>query len=246
MRRGLVAAALGIGAVAAWEAAQIARVARGEDRGGRADHAATLGTGLGAPLQLVLVGDSAVDGYGLSVEESLPRQIAARLASRTGRRVEVRSIAVSGATSSDVAEFQVPLLRAAGHLDAVVVGVGVNAALRRRSADEVRTATHAILDGLASAAPSAALAYVPCHDLTEAPGLGPLLRRVLGWRCRAVERAQRRVLEERGVPIAASDRRAPAEMFGDDGLHPGASGVEVISSLVVGALMTDGQPVEQH
>jgi lysophospholipase L1-like esterase len=241
-RRGLLAAALGLGAIAAWEAARVARVVRGVDPGGRADHADTLGTGLGAPLRLVLLGDSAVDGYGLAAEESLPRQVAARLASRTGRRVEVRSLAVSGAASTDVADFQVPLLRAAGRLDAVVVGVGVNDALQRRPADEVAAATHAIIDGLADVAPSAALAYVPCHDLTEAPGLGPVLRRVLGWRCRVVARTQRRILDERGVPIAAAGRRAPAGMFGDDGLHPGVDGIEVIASLVVGALMADGQP----
>lgn len=240
-RRGLLAAAVGLGAIAAWEATQVARVARGVDPGGRHDHAAMVGTGLGEPLRLVLLGDSAVDGYGLTAEASLPRQVAARLASRTGRRVGVRSLAVSGATSADVAASQVPLLRAAGALDAVVVGIGVNDALRRTSAAAVTTATHEILDGLAGVAPSAALAFVPCHDLTEAPGLGPVLRRVLGWRCRAVLRAQRRVLADRGVPVAISDRRAPAAMFGDDGLHPGASGIEVIASLVVGALMADGR-----
>lgn len=236
-RRGLLAAALGLGVVAAWEAAQVARVARGEDPGGRHDHRASLGTGLGAPLQLVLLGDSAVDGYGLRAEESLPRQVAARLASRTGRRVQVRSLAVSGARSRDVAEFQLPLLRAAGDVDAVVVGVGVNDALRRTAAGEVEAATQAILDGLDAHAPGAALAFVPCHDLTEAPGLGPVLRRVLGWRCRMVNSRQRAVLEERNVPVAEGSRRATPAMFGDDGLHPGADGIEVIASLVVGALV---------
>lgn len=241
MRRGVLAAVLGLGAVAAWEATQVARVARGVDPGGRGDHEATLGTGLGEPLQLVLLGDSAVDGHGLRAATSLPRQVAARLAERTGRRVHVRSLAVSGATSEDVARSQLPLLRAAGDVDAIVIGVGVNDALRRVPAADVATWTAAIVDGLSSVAPRAAVAFVPCHDLTEAPGLGPVLRRVLGWRCRTVRRAQRGVLAERGVPIAASDRRAPAAMFGDDGLHPGESGLEVIASLAVGALMTDGR-----
>lgn len=240
-RRGLLAAALGLGVVAAWEAAQVARVARQVDPGGRHDHAALLGTGLGEPLRLVLLGDSAVDGYGLATEESLPRQVAARLATRTGRRVQVRCLAVSGATSADVAALQLPLLRAAGEVDAVVVGVGVNDALKRVARADVTSGTHAIIDGLDQFAPEAALAFVPCHDLSEAPGPGPLLRRVLGWRCRMVERAQRRVLEERGVPIAAADRGATPDMFGEDGLHPGALGIEVISSLVVGALVADGE-----
>lgn len=236
-RRGLWAGLLGLGALAAWEVAAVARVARREDPGGRHDHDATLGTGLGEPLQVVFLGDSAVDGYGLPAEEALPRQVAARLANRTGRRVRVRSVAVSGATSADVAAFQLPLLRAAGEVDAVVVGVGVNDALQRVHGDAVTDATRAIVDGMRRTAPDAVFAYVPCHDLSAAPGLGPLLRRVVGWRCRAVARRQRAVLEELEVPIAAAERRGPPTMFGDDGLHPGAKGVEVIASLVVGALV---------
>ncbi len=235
-RRGLWAGLLGLGALAAWEVAAVARVARREDPGGRHDHDATLGTGLGEPLQVVFLGDSAVDGYGLPAEEALPRQVAARLANRTGRRVRVRSVAASGATSADVAAFQLPLLRAAGEVDAVVVGVGVNDALQRVRGDAVTDATRAIADGVRRTVPDAALAYVPCHDLSEAPGLGPVLRRVLGWRCRAVAGQQRAVLEELEVPVAAAERRGPPELFGDDGLHPGAQGVQVISSLVTGAL----------
>lgn len=236
-RRGLWAGLLGLGALAAWEVAAVARVARREDTGGRHDHDATLGTGLGQPLRVLFLGDSAVDGYGLRAEEALPRQVAARLANRTGRRVRVRSVAASGATSADVAAFQLPLLRAAAPVDAVVVGVGVNDALQRVRADAVRDATRAVVDGVRRAAPDAVLAYVPCHDLSEAPGLGPVLRRVLGWRCRAVAGQQRAVLDELDVPVAATGRRGPPEMFGDDGLHPGAQGIEVISRLVVGALM---------
>ena len=234
---GLWAGVLGLGALAAWEAAAVARVTRRVDPGGRHDHAATLGTGIGEPLRVVLLGDSAVDGYGLRAEESMPRQVAARLANRTGRRIEVRSTAVSGATTADVAAFQVPLLRAAGQIDAVVVGVGVNDALQRVRADAITAATREVVTAVRGLVPDAALAYIPCHDLTEAPGLGPVLRRVLGWRCRRVAQLQRRALDELDVPVAAADRRGTARMFGDDGLHPGVRGVEVISSLVVSALV---------
>lgn len=242
-RRGLWAGLLlGVGAVlAALELAAVARVARREDPGGRHDHAATLGTGPGEPLQVVFLGDSAVDGHGLQAEEALPRQVAVRLANRTGRRVRVRSVAVSGATSVDVAAFQLRLLQAAGEVDAVVVGVGVNDALQRVRGDAITDATRAVVDGVRGIAPDAALAYVPCHDLTRAPGLGPVLRRVLGWRCRAVARRQGAVLGGLDVPVAAAARHGGREMFGDDGLHPGATGVEVISSLVTDALVSSAR-----
>lgn len=236
-RRGLWAGLLGLGAVAAVEAVALARVARGEDPGGRHDHAATLGSGLGEPLRLVLLGDSAVDGYGLQAEESLPRQLAARVSSRTGRRVHVRSLAVSGAATADVAALQVPLLRAARPVDAVVVGVGVNDAIQRVRSQAVADGTRAVVDGIRAVAPEAALAYVPCYDLSTAPGLGPVLRWVLGWRCRLVARHQSAVLEELDVPVAAFDRPGPAGMYGADGLHPGRAAIEAVSSLVAGVLV---------
>lgn len=240
-RRGIVTtvAGVGLGALAARELLAFARVRGGTDPGGRHDHRATVGSGLGEPLELVLLGDSAVDGYGLSAEASLPRQVAARLSSRTGRRVRVRSLAVSGATTADVASFQLPLLRATGPVDAVVVGVGVNDAIQRVDLDAVEQGTRAIVDGVLATATDTALAYVPCHDLSVAPGLGPVLRRALGWRCRRVAARQLGVLEDLAVPVARADRPGTATMFGEDGLHPGARGVEVIASLVVGALVAD-------
>jgi lysophospholipase L1-like esterase len=236
-RTGGIAGITGLAALAAWEATVLARAVRVGDPGGRADHAGTVGSGLGEPLRLVLLGDSAVDGYGLPAEQALPRQLAVRIAIATGRRVAVRSIAVSGATSRDVASFQVPLLRAAGQVDAVVVGVGVNDALRRVRAPEVEDATRATVEGVRGVVPDATFVYVPCHDLTEAPGFGPVLGRVVGLRCRTVARRQHRVLEDLHVEVAETDRRGTPEMFGPDGLHPGAAGVEVIASLIAGRLV---------
>ena len=226
----------GLGLVAAVEAAAVRRVRRGGDPGGR-DHAVTVGEGIGEPLALVLLGDSAVDGHGLDGSGALPRQLAARVARATGRRVRVRSVAVSGATTSDVAAFQLPLLRAAGHVDAVLVGVGVNDVLRRTGAGALREATHQLVLGLRAAAPDAALALGTCPDLSSAPGLGPVLRRVVGLRCRRVARLQRAVLDEHGVPAVASDEVPAATMFGPDGLHPGAAGVEALADLAVGVLV---------
>lgn len=236
-RRGLWAGLLGLGALAAWEAVAVVGVIRREDPWAPRDHAATVGIGPGAPLRLVLLGDSAVDGHGLHVEQSLPRQLAARVGARTGRRVRVRSLAVSGATSADVAALQLPGLQATGEVAAVVVGVGVNDALQRVPVDAVAEATRAVVSGVRAIAPGAALAYVPCHDLTRAPGLGPVLRRAVGWRCRRVARCQRAVLEHLRVPVAMADRHETADVFGDDGLHPGARGVEIVASLVSAALL---------
>lgn len=226
-----------LGAVAAWETAAVARVVRHEDGGGRADHADTVGEGVGEPLRLVLLGDSAVDGYGLTAPESLPRQLAARVSVATGRRVRVRSLAVSGATTADVVTGQLPLLRAAGRVDAVLVGVGVNDVLRRTATGALVEATTAMAGGLHAIVPDAALAVVVCHDLSSAPGLGPLLRRLVGARCRVVARHQRRVLAAVDVPVVPLDGPGDPSMYGRDGLHPGASAVAAIASRAASTLV---------
>lgn len=238
-RRALaVATSVVAGVVAAREVASIARLRGTADPGGRADHAATVGEGIGQPLRLLLLGDSAVDGFGLTVAASLPRQVAARLSVATGRRVDVRSVAVSGARTADVLQFQLPLARAAGRVDALVVGVGVNDALGRTDGGSLERDTAALADGLHRVAPGAATAFVACHDLSLAPGLGPVLRRVVGRRCRAVASRQRRVVTAAGIPVVPFDGPGDASLYGEDGLHPGADGVILVARLTVETLLT--------
>jgi lysophospholipase L1-like esterase len=227
---------LALGALAAAEAAAVRRVRRVEDRGGR-DHTAAVGEGVGEPLGLVLLGDSAVDGHGLDTHDALPWQLATRVAAATGRRVRVRSLAVNGATTSDVAAFQVPLLRASGQVDAVLVGVGVNDVLRRTPPAALEEATLQLLAGVRQAAPGAWLAVATCPDLSRAPGLGPVLRRVVGRRCRAVARRQQRLLSEQGIPAVATEDVPAPGLFGPDGLHPGTDGLAVLAALAATALV---------
>lgn len=237
MRGSRVLGAVGLAGavVAVREAAAAARVARHGDRGRRPDHEATVGEGVGEPLELVLLGDSAVDGYGLTTGESLPRRLAAGLAEATGRRVRVRSLAVSGARTADVVTEQLPLLRAA-RVDVVVVGVGVNDVLGRTGAGALVEATEALAGGLRAIAPAAAVAVLVCPDLTTAPGLGPLARRVVGARCRAVAGHQRRVLDTAGVAVVELEGPGAAAMYGSDGLHPGAGAITVIAERCVARL----------
>lgn len=77
------------------------------------------------PLELVVVGDSSVAGVGVhTVEDTLPVQVAQRVADRSGRSVHVVGHGRSGATTEDVLVQQVPSLRRP--VDAVVLVVGTN------------------------------------------------------------------------------------------------------------------------
>ncbi|WP_052666625.1 GDSL-type esterase/lipase family protein [Nitriliruptor alkaliphilus] len=191
--------------------------------------------GRGHPLRLTVIGDSAAAGHGLpDADAGLARQVGRRLAARTGRPVEVASLAVDGATTADVAEGQVPAI--GGDADVVLVGVGVNDAVRGRSKARVRAATEALLADVAVTAPGAVVALLTCPDLASAPGMPTVLRPVLGRSCRRVAAAQRAAAASAGAVTVGADGHLPTAAFGPDGFHPGPLGIAVLADRVDSAL----------
>lgn len=111
-------------------------------------------------LRLAVLGDSTVAGIGSPTErESLPALIAARLADRLGRQVEVVGFGVSGARTADVVASQVP--RIGDGFDAVVVVVGSNDATHATPWWDVRRDTERLLRELRSSGAHAVLAGTP-------------------------------------------------------------------------------------
>lgn len=222
----------------AYDAIRIARLRREAPRHlQQLDHDTAVGEGLGEPLELVVLGDSAADGYGnRDIREAYPHQVASRLSVAAGRRVRVRSLAVSGATTADVTDDQVFQLRDTAP-DVVVVAVGVNDAIRRTRARDVESATRALLQRLDEVVPEALVVLVGAPDLSTAPGIPWPLRDLLGWRCRTVTDRQGRVAEELGVPFVRYGGAPDVEMYGPDGFHPGPAGQAAAADLTVDVLM---------
>lgn len=77
------------------------------------------------PIELAVLGDSSVAGVGVTgVDDTLPVQVAQRVADRSGRTVHVVGHGRSGATTQDVLVHQVAAVRTTP--DAVVLVVGTN------------------------------------------------------------------------------------------------------------------------
>lgn len=191
--------------------------------------------GRGETLRLVVIGDSAAAGHGLpDADAGLARQVAKRLNARTGRPVRVASRAVDGATTADVHERQVPEVPA--DADVVLVGVGVNDAIRGRSRTRVTATTEALLTDLRRTAPRAEVVLMTCPDLGSAPGLPAVPRPVVRRWCRRVAAAQRSAAEDLGIAVAGADGHLPAAAFGPDGFHPGPGGVAILADRVDGVL----------
>ena len=232
--------ALGLLGVGTHNAVRIARLRReGPVAGGGRSHDAVLGEGLGDEVRLLVLGDSAADGFGIpDAEAAFPFQVATRLATAIGRRVRVASVAENGATTADLTAQQIPVLHRRG-ADVVVLAVGVNDAVKRHRPRQVRQETHDLLRAATAAAPDAHLVLLTCPDLGTAPRIPRPLRDLLGWSCRRVAKAQVRAATELGVAVATVDGRVDASMYGEDGFHPGPGGQAGMAELTVAALVAE-------
>lgn len=177
------------------------------------------------PLRLAVLGDSTVAGTGVdTVENSVPIQIAERVADALGRPVEVEGLGVSGARTGDLLETQA--LRVAD-ADVVVVVIGSNDVTHVTPPWRLRRETAALLDALAPT--SVVLGGIPLFGSADA--LAEPLRTVVGWYANPLRNIQREVAAARehvtfvNIAREASPRfRGVPEAMSEDGFHPAAVG----------------------
>jgi lysophospholipase L1-like esterase len=189
------------------------------------------------PRTLVVIGDSAAAGHGLpSADLALARLTGRLLVDRDGRATAVRCAAVDGATTATVQAEQVGVVAGA---EVVLVGVGVNDALDpRRPIEEAAEVLDDLLTAVRrTARPGVRIVLLSCPDLGRAPGLPPLVRPLVGWRCRRLARAQAEVARRHRVDLIAvpADVLGP-ELFGPDGVHPGVRGHDRLAIRVAAML----------
>jgi lysophospholipase L1-like esterase len=183
--------------------------------------------------RVVVLGDSAAAGHGLpSADVGIARRLGVALHAADGRSTHVRSVAHDGARTADVLAEQLP---AAAGADLVVLGIGVNDAIKRVPLTALRRQVRELLVTLrAITARRDAIVLLSCPDLSAAPGVPLALRPLLGWRCRAVARLQREVAGALAVPVVPADRGLlRREVFGPDGFHPGTLGHELLAAEVL-------------
>lgn len=186
------------------------------------------------PRRLVVLGDSAAAGHGLTdPEASLARRVGRGLVAADGRQTCVSCVAVDGATTAEVMATQVGTTTDA---EVVLIGVGVNDAIRPlRSIAAAASALEAVLRSTRRrAADDATVVVLSCPDLSLAPGMPWLLRPIVGRRCRTLAVAQERVAVDLGVAVVRAGRDVLSpDLFGPDGFHPGALGHERLSAQVL-------------
>ncbi len=196
------------------------------------------GRGRPAPaIRIALLGDSSAAGYGVErVEDTPGAHLASGVAAQADRRVHLRSFAVVGAMSSDLANQVGAAIPT--HPDIAVVLIGANdvthtvrpSASVRHLAEGVRRLREAGI----------AVIVGTCPDLGTIRPIPPPLKQVAREWSRRLAAAQTiTVVENGGRSVSLRDvlgpefEAAPAVLFGPDQFHPSADGYRQLAAVLV-------------
>jgi acyl-CoA thioesterase-1 len=174
-----------------------------------------------APVKIVAFGDSLTAGYGLPDNEGFVPRLQAALAAK-GIAADVQNAGVSGDTASDGLarlDWSVP-----EGTDAVILELGANDMLRGLKPEVTRNALDAILRRLTARR----VAVLLC-GMRAAPNLGPEYGT-------AFERIYPELATKYDVlmyPFFLDGAAADLKLLQHDGLHPNASGVDVMVARIL-------------
>ncbi|GAA1900484.1 SGNH/GDSL hydrolase family protein [Lapillicoccus jejuensis] len=220
--------ALGYGVITV--EARLARRIVGQPFDGAPDDDGLYGAGLGAPLELLVLGDSTAAGLGAdSAMQTAGAFLAGGLSAFAGRQVRLTNVAVVGAESSGLEVQVVNALDAVPHPDAAVILIGANDVTHRiDKAVAVRHLARAVRR-LRDA--GAEVVVGTCPDLGAVTPVAQPLRLLARRWSRDLAAAQTvAVVEAGGRSVSLGDllgpefARSPEEMFAKDRFHPSSAG----------------------
>ncbi len=184
--------------------------------------------GSGAPLRLLVVGESTAVGVGAAHHgEALAGELAARLAAKLGRRVSWRVLGENGATARRALRRLEASCDAAA--DLAVVVLGVNDVLEQTRVARWSHDIAALVAALHARTGASEVILLEVPPLARFPALPRPLRDILGADARRLDAALARL----AARLDASARRvrhyrfafdAAREFFAHDGFHPSARG----------------------
>ena len=184
------------------------------------------GTGLGgAPLRLLLIGESTVAGVGVEAQEAaLAGQLARALAARLQRPVAWRACGENGITAGEACERLLPLALSEP-ADLVLLVFGVNDTTRLSSLARWEAALSSLSRTLNGRGARVVFTGVP--PIQHFSALPWLLRRLLGLRAGLLDRELRRVSAQEQAQYARLELQFADEYLARDGYHPSALGYRV-------------------
>lgn len=207
-------------------------------------------TGSGAPLRLLVIGESTAAGVGAAHHgEALAGELAVRLAAKLGRRVFWRVLGENGAT----ARRALRLLEAShdAQADLAVVVLGVNDVLEQTSAARWQRDVTALVAALHARTGVREVILLEVPPLAHFPALPRPLRDVLGADARRLDAALARTATRLDAPARRVRHYRFAfdgarEFFARDGFHPSARGYARWAELIADRLAREPAANPNH
>lgn len=188
--------------------------------------------GAGAPLRLVVLGESTAAGVGVArQEQGIAGALAGMVARETGHRVAWWVLASSGATTERIAGELAPGLDRVPSPGIVVVAAGVNDLLRLVPLPTFERRTRTLVRAVRGRAPDATVVLSGMPPFARFPRLPEPTRTVLGRRAAAMDTRTGAVAADSPgvvhVPLEVPLDGPPghrSHWFAADGFHPSALG----------------------
>jgi lysophospholipase L1-like esterase len=219
--------------------ALLARRIVGQPFEGAPDDDGQYGSGLGYPVQLVMLGDSSAAGMGTdTAQQTVGAIIAHGVSALSGRPVRLTNVAAIGAESSGLDKQLADALEAVDNPDVAVILIGANDVTHR--IDKSIAVRHLKQTVSALRATDCEVIVGTCPDLgTIEPVAQPLRLLARRW-SRDLAAAQTvAVVEAGGRTVSLGDLLGPQfatfsqEMFSHDRFHPSPAGYARVASALL-------------
>lgn len=190
----------------------------------------TYGSGDGAPLRMLVLGDSLAAGLGVDqARQTLAGSLATRLAAERGRAVQLVNVAKIGAESVHLPEQLDRGRRSCPKPDVAVIVVGANDLTHGKHWSESLEQLSGTIERLRASGSQVVVGT--CPDIGTVQPIAQPLRRIAGRQSVRYAARQAEVAGRAGahvVPLGArlgpEFERDPEKYFGPDRFHPSAEG----------------------
>lgn len=236
-------AKIALGPVLLWQAREARQraVALAEAAGDREG-----AVGQGAPLRLLIVGDSSGAGVGADTQDDAFAGYLTRAIARDGkRRVQWQLVARSGVSTPAACELlsNTPVHGA----DIAVVVLGVNDVVEQLPLHRALLARDELVRQLRAQAGVSHVVFAPLPPMHEFPLLPRPLRTVIGRDARKLDAAQAEwAARQHNVSHVPIDMRLTPDVMARDGFHPGPKVYrvcgEAIAAFIVQQLLQETTP----
>lgn len=219
--------------------ARLARRIVGQPFEAAPDSSDVYGTGLGQPIQLVVLGDSLAAGLGAQTRyQTIAGIVAIGVSALAGRPVQVTNVAAVGAESSWLDGQVEQALAAVPHPDVAVITIGGNDVTHR--IDRALAVRHLELAVRRLRAAGCEVVVGTCPDLGTVEPMPHPLRALVRYLGRDLAAAQTvAVVEAGGRTVSLGDLLGPEfisrprEMFSLDRFHPSPVGYARVAAVLL-------------